>query len=84
MFRLNIQEIMQIFLYIYSLFTVCPIHTQQNAQRRPYKEAGMATTHPEYCPEDYFISFLHERVSSSSVEQGAIWHREAMVWMLAI
>ena len=34
--------------------------------------------------KDHFISFLHDRVSSSSVEQGAIWHREAMVWMLAI
>lgn len=32
----------------------------------------------------YFINFLQDRVSSSSVEQGAIWHREAMVWMLAI
>ena len=32
----------------------------------------------------YFISFLHDLVSSSRVEQGAIWHREAMVLMLAI
>lgn len=32
----------------------------------------------------YFINFLHDLVSSSRVEQGAIWHREAMVRMLAI
>lgn len=32
----------------------------------------------------YFISFLHDLVSSSRVEQGAIWHREAMVWILAM
>ena len=34
--------------------------------------------------KSYFISFLHDLVSSSSVEQGAIWQRLAMVWMLAI
>ena len=32
----------------------------------------------------HFIIFRQDLVSSSSVEQGAIWHRDAMVWMLAI
>lgn len=30
----------------------------------------------------YFIIFLHALASSSRVLHGAIWHREAMVWML--
>ncbi len=32
----------------------------------------------------HFIIFRQDLASSSSVEQGAIWHREAMVRMLAI
>lgn len=32
----------------------------------------------------YFIIFRQERASSSSVEHGVIWHRLAIVWMLAI
>lgn len=32
----------------------------------------------------HFSIFRQDLASSSSVEQGAIWHREAMVRMLAI
>lgn len=34
--------------------------------------------------KDYFIIFRQDLASSSRVEQGAIWHREDMVRILAI